>query len=290
VTTDRKIYKEFLPMSYMKIRQINLKNMNKKRAILIVSLIKIPFLIYLMTFFSTVPSINAINQNYIQGAHRGASLDYEENTLLAFDKALQESKYEFIEFDIQYTKDKKIVVFHENDKFRQPKKGIEISEMTYDELQETFDFHIPQYHEVMDLIDNQKPLEIEIKSQGNHEEDYELIDYVINDCKQRKNCHKLMITSPSEHIIKYTEENYPEIKTGRVYWVVVSTIFKSEYLTEKFYQDSEADYLLLHGYNIKNYELLKKLKPENKQLIFWYFTDEVYLVGDPEDCIFWDCS
>ena len=78
----------------MNLRKINLKKMNKKKAILLVSLIKLPLLMYLMLFFLTVPSIDATNQDHIQGAHRGASIDYEENTLLAFNKALEESKYE----------------------------------------------------------------------------------------------------------------------------------------------------------------------------------------------------
>jgi len=69
---------------------------------------------------------------------------------------------------------------------------------------------------------------------------------------------------------------------------VPSTFVKSEYLTERFYSESEADYLLMHGYNLHNYELLKELKPSEKELVFWYFTDEVYIVQDEEkQCNFW---
>ena len=248
-------------------------------------------LLNLVSTIAVTPAINTSETPYTLGAHRGASLEFEENTIEAFESALTNSKYSFLEFDIQYTKDKKIVVFHENNMIRMPKKGIEISELTYDELEAIFEFHIPEYHEVMNLINGEKPMQIEIKSQGNIKEDQELVEFVLQDCKERGIQNKVLIASPSEHIIAYVEDNYPEFKTGRVYWVVISTVFKSESLTERFYEESQADYLLLHGYNIRNYDLLKKYKPENKTIIFWYFTDKMYIMGEnQEDCIFWQCA
>lgn len=258
---------------------------------------KVPFLLYLvftMSFVPTIEAVETIDNRVILGAHRGASIDYEENTLEAFEGALNDSKYSFIEFDIQYTKDKKIVVFHQNTKYRVPKKFVNVSNLNYVELNEKFEVHIPEYAEAMDVINGEKPIEIEIKSHGNEEEDFELVDFIIADCRERGNSDKIMISSPAEHIVEYVEENYPEVRTGRVYWIVPSTFVKSEYLTKKFYEDSEADYLLMHGYNIHNYELLKKLKPTNKELAFWYFTDELYLVQDKiegqEMCGFWNSN
>jgi len=45
-------------------------------------------------------------------AHRGYSGNYPENTLLSFKKAL-ETGAKYIEFDIQYSKDKKIIIIHD---------------------------------------------------------------------------------------------------------------------------------------------------------------------------------
>ena len=266
-------------------------NAKTRRFWALIALTKVPFLIYLVVTLSMVPAIEAVGPNYIQGAHRGASIDYEENTLEAFEKAVNEPKYDFIEFDVQYTKDKEIAVFHQTVKYGIPKKLIEISNLTYEELDEKFEFHVPNYSEAMEIIAGKKPVEIEIKSHGNEQEDFELVDFIIKDCKKRKICKEILISSPSEHIVKYLKENYPEIKTGRVYWVVPSTFIESEYLTEALYNGTEADYLLMHGYNINNYELLSKLKPVNKTLVFWYFTDEIYIVGDKEEQEvrgFWD--
>lgn len=45
-------------------------------------------------------------------AHRGYSGNYPENTLLSFRKAL-EAQAKYIEFDVQYSKDKKIIIIHD---------------------------------------------------------------------------------------------------------------------------------------------------------------------------------
>jgi glycerophosphoryl diester phosphodiesterase len=47
------------------------------------------------------------------GAHRGASEEHIENTVAALKAADKNSKYAFIEFDVQYSKDKRIVVYHD---------------------------------------------------------------------------------------------------------------------------------------------------------------------------------
>ena len=250
-------------------------------------LIKVPILIYLAISLSIVPTINAVPQEVIQGAHRGNSIDFEENTLDAFKSALESDKYTFIEFDVQYSKDNKIVVFHQNDQYHIPKQWVEISELNYNELQSYFKFKIPQYHEVMDLVNNQKPLDIEIKSHGDFEKDKQLVDFVIADCENR-NCDKIILTSPSEEVIEYIEEKYPKINTRRVFWIHPFSILPLETTTTWFYESTQADYMIMHGYNIKNYNLLLKCKPKDKGIMFWYYTDEIYIAENPENCgSFW---
>lgn len=50
---------------------------------------------------------------FVNYAHRGASQYAPENTMSAFDMALQ-LKATGIELDLQKTKDEKIVIFHDN--------------------------------------------------------------------------------------------------------------------------------------------------------------------------------
>ena len=46
-------------------------------------------------------------------AHRGCSQRYPENTILAFEKAMEVERLTGIELDIQLTKDKELVVIHD---------------------------------------------------------------------------------------------------------------------------------------------------------------------------------
>ena len=46
-------------------------------------------------------------------AHRGCSQMYPENTMLAFEKAAELNGLEGIELDIQLTKDRELVVIHD---------------------------------------------------------------------------------------------------------------------------------------------------------------------------------
>ena len=48
----------------------------------------------------------------IRIAHRGASKDYPENTLLAFEKAIEQG-VDFLEMDLHLTQDREIVVIHD---------------------------------------------------------------------------------------------------------------------------------------------------------------------------------
>jgi len=242
--------------------------------------------IYLLVSILIVPEINSVDAETIYGAHRGASVDYKENTINAFEKALKDEKYHFIEFDIQYSKDGEIVVFHENTRFRRPKKGVSTPDLTYKELNSKFEFEIPKYEEVMELLGGKKPLNIEIKSHGDFEKDKELIDFIIQDCKNKGISDQVMISAISSDIIDYIEETYPEVRTGKVYFVTINSLMPVSNICDEVY-DTPADYVLLHGYNIYNYETLIKCKPEDKNLIIWYFTDEAYIIKKGHDCIFW---
>lgn len=75
---------------------------------------------------------------FINYAHRGASEYAPENTMSAFDMAL-ELGANGIELDLQMTKDGKIVIFHDNKIDNKSNKKGEIKDYTYQELL-NFDF------------------------------------------------------------------------------------------------------------------------------------------------------
>jgi len=254
-------------------------------------LIILPFLIYLAIGLFYVPNINAENSfPLILGAHRGNSVDYFENTLPAIQNALEEPKYQFIEFDIQYTKDKQIVVFHDKSLSRMQKKSAKIPELTYQELSEISVYSIPLYQEVMDLVSNKKRINIEIKSQGDFEDDKKLTDFVIQDCQERGILHLVLLSSISSDIVKYISQNYPELKTGKIYLIHPITYLPFEFIVNDFYKKMEeigADYIMLHGINLKNYRLLTELKPQTQTLVFWYFNDQMLILQKDFTDLLW---
>lgn len=75
---------------------------------------------------------------FVNYAHRGASQYAPENTISAFDMALQ-LKANGIELDLQKTKDGKIVIFHDNQIDNKSNKTGKIGDYTYQELL-NFDF------------------------------------------------------------------------------------------------------------------------------------------------------
>ena len=104
-------------------------------------------------------------------AHRGASENYPENTLLAFKKAV-ELGVDGIELDVHLTKDKKLVVIHDETTKRTSDKEWKICERTLDELKTVdvgrwksfYGEKIPTFDEVLEIAGSKTVVNVEIKN------------------------------------------------------------------------------------------------------------------------------
>ena len=213
------------------------------------------------------------------GAHRGASGKHRENTIAALQAADKNSKYAFIEFDVQYSKDRRIVVYHDKSMFRLYSNIKSIGNTTFAELSEITRGEIAAYDEVIATL--KKKLNIEIKSQGDNREDERLIDEIVADIRARKRGKDVLISSISRDVIKYVNRKYPGIPTGQVFWLKASTYLHFDRLTKKLYEDADAtqaDYLMLHIANLRNLDDLLEFKPRGKTIVFWDFDDTMYIV------------
>lgn len=102
-------------------------------------------------------------------AHRGLfdeKLNIPENSMKAFERAIE---YGFgIELDVRLTKDKELVVFHDDSLYRMCGLDKEVFEYTYSELRNFKLNHlgetIPKLSDVLKLVDSKVPLIIEIKA------------------------------------------------------------------------------------------------------------------------------
>jgi glycerophosphoryl diester phosphodiesterase len=225
------------------------------------------------------------------GAHRGASIDHLENSYSALLAADQDPQYAFIEFDVQYTEDGEIVVFHDKRLLRLFGKLATIKNSTYAELMDASDGQIVRYQDIIGSVN--KKLNIEIKSRGDNEEDCRLADAIIQDIQARGREKDIMISSISSDVIRYIHETHPSVPTGQIYWLTSSTYLHFDLLTKRLYQEfneSNADYLMLHVANLRNIEGLLALKPEGKTIIFWDFDDHMYLVREDYHDRLWGTS
>ena len=104
-------------------------------------------------------------------AHRGCSQNYPENTLLSFEKAANIPGLVGIELDIQLTRDKEIIVCHD-EKVDRTTDGIGyIKDYTLSELKKLRidkKYQIPNMEEVFDMLSDKKRqgfrLNIELKN------------------------------------------------------------------------------------------------------------------------------
>ena len=99
-------------------------------------------------------------------AHRGLFDDENpENTIGAFEKAIE--KGYSIELDIQLTKDKEVIVFHDDDLLRLTERDIKIEDSNYNDIKNIkildTNYTIPTLKQVIEYVDGKVPLLIEIK-------------------------------------------------------------------------------------------------------------------------------
>jgi len=278
----RKKHKKFL-------KDLMVIKVNRKRFFTISGLTLFSSVIFFLALMMLiVPNIEMTQaEQIVFGAHRGNSVDFIENTIPAFEDAVEQERYKFIEFDVQYTKDKKMIVFHDSNLFRLQQKYYSIKKLTYEELLNISDYYVPLYSEVMDLINTKKPISIEIKSQGNFSDDKIMVDFIIDDCKKRGVFNTTLFISISSDIVQYISETYPDAETGKVYYVVSSSFLNFDAFTSGIFEEMErigADYLMLHAGNLKNYNSLRNIKAKDQTIVFWYLTnDQIYVVNPKKE-------
>ena len=155
-----------------------------------------------------------MNLKYNLIAHRGyfnLEKNIPENSIKAFKQAL---KYNYIiEFDVRMTKDKKLIVFHDDNLKRCCGIDKDIDECSYDELKKLYLFSttskIPLFKEVLDIISGKVPIIIETKGKYKYGELEELIEKELTNYEG-----EYAIQSFNPISILWYKKNKPNIKRG----------------------------------------------------------------------------
>ena len=152
-------------------------------------------------------------------AHRGCSQRYPENTLLAFEKAMQIKGLTGIELDIQLTKDNQMVVIHDEKVNRTTNGCGNVQDFTLEEIRRLKcrkGQRIPTIEEVLDLLEpamrDGLMLNIELK---NGVFRYEGMEEMITELIRQRNLEEHVIYSTFyAHSVKRLRELVPDAEIG----------------------------------------------------------------------------
>lgn len=149
-------------------------------------------------------------------AHRGLhdnKSEAPENSMLSFKRAV-ESGYG-IEFDVQLTKDEKVVVFHDETLLRVCKQEGNVRDYTYEELQKfslcESEEKIPLLKDVLNVVDGKVPLIVEVKIHEN-------VDKVCSKVNEILSTYKGVYVVESFHpfAVGWYKKNRPDVIRGQL--------------------------------------------------------------------------
>lgn len=281
-----KITQLFYKLNKLEGKEINLKgdfisekwDVNSKPKIK--NKTKIAFVLFIVFLFA----INAyISELFMEGfseltinnkkieviAHRGGGDLGAENTIEGI-KAAIEKKLDWTEIDIQRTKDNHYVLNHDGTFKRLTGDNRKSYEMTLDEIKKlkvknefnknSASQEVATLDEVIDTTKGKIGLFIELKGTT---ADKRMVDDVVKRIKEEKLEDSTVLLSLNYSLIKYCEDNYPDIKTGYLYFFSLGSV-------EKFV----GDYLIMEE-SEATIEKVEKIKESGKKVVVWTVnTDE----------------
>ena len=178
----------------------------------------------------------ALFQNPTVMAHRGLSADAPENTLYAFSDAISVG-VDFIELDVQQTRDGVLVVMHDSNLKRTTGVNKDIWDVDYADIQNLdagswFDpayanARIPTLEETLQFVDKRAKLNIEIKPTKHGSDTLEQdVAELITQYQYTDACY---VTSFSYGSLKKIKEANPEIRTGYLMSVAYGQFYSLKY-------------------------------------------------------------
>jgi|YelNatPaOPRAMG01_1025707.scaffolds.fasta_scaffold11518_8 glycerophosphoryl diester phosphodiesterase len=204
--------------------------------------------------------------------HRGYSAKYPENTLLAFQKAIEYGA-DGIELDVHLTKDKKIVVCHDETIDRTFNGEGLISEMTLEELRK-YNSHgqkIPTLDEVFDLIGPVFRINVELKTDVIDSD--ELVEKTVKFIKTR-NPDRVLVSSFNHKSISYARKLDQNLKLG--------FLFDKNHIDKISEIKKKSVELGIFSYNLPVYakdlkemdDIIEFGKDKGIKIIFWTVNDK----------------
>lgn len=199
-------------------------------------------------------------------AHRGFSHIAPENTIYAFEEAIAAGS-DYIELDVQQTKDGQLVVFHDTVLDRTTDGTGKLRNYTYEQLQELScgswfkkgdfsDAKIMLLSEVLDLVGDDVLLNIEIKKSGKTDETARKAAEMLIEYDMTDSCY---ITSFNYSALKSVKKVDPDIKTALIANIATPSIYT---------QLNDIDALSLN-YIFVNQNIINSIHKSGKRVFVW---------------------
>jgi glycerophosphoryl diester phosphodiesterase len=134
-------------------------------------------------------------------AHRGASTEAAENSLEAFEAAIQVGS-DLIEFDVRRTRDDQLIAFHDA-----TIGGHLVGQLTREEIHLQTGSKPPLLNDVLDVTKGRVGLDVELKEDG-------YTGRVLKAVGERFEPEQLVITSFIDSVVAETKRLTPAITTG----------------------------------------------------------------------------
>ncbi len=229
---------KIIPIKYERVIKNKKKNKALKWIFIIITILTIiggTGLTYQVVTGKTNLNIEFVRNMEIT-AHRGASVKYPENTMAAF-RGAKELGADWIELDVQQTKDKQIVVSHDANLSRVTGVNKDIIDMDYEEIskldagsfkgKEFAGERIPLLSEVLEFAkENNIKLNIELKPTGKETGFEKQVVELIKKYNMEDRC---VVTSQVYEVLENIKKVDKNIKTVYVMSIAIGNITDLKY-------------------------------------------------------------
>ncbi len=196
-------------------------------------------------------------------AHRGGGDLGAENTIQGIEVAIKEN-VSWTEIDVQRTADGEYVINHDPSFKRVAGVDKTPMEMTLEEikqLQVKNEFQtempaqpVPTFEELLDACKGKIGVFVELKGKS---ADTQMVDDVVKIIEQKNMLNECVILSLDYDIIEYTAANYPQIKTGFLYFFSIGAL-----------EDLKGDYLIMEEREATPLKI-EEIHDAGKKAIVW---------------------
>ena len=242
-------------------------------AIMVLLIVLVVDAAYYVMVRVNIISLDAAHLNTaVVTAHRGDSKNAPENTLAAFDLAI-ENGADVVELDVRETKDGEIIVIHDKNLIRTTGVNANVEDLTFEEIRQipastkfkdTFpDEKIPTLREAIELVKGRADLNIELKPDPANKRLEEGVVELIEEYDLYDSC---VVTSLSYKAIKKVKLLDKRIKT-----VYVMSVAGGNYYDLKYADAYSINYRFIDNMIVNN------IHKRGKEIYVWTVNNKVTL-------------